>query len=110
MKASKVEGTITLADGTTSEFLIGVDGGWSQWGATRERLGQSVDVVEALKEGLFAEELLLSEEDTTCAECGGEADLDPEEGGGSRPLCTSCNRDEIDEARREQRDELGTSR
>lgn len=79
MKASEVKGTITLADGSTREFRIGTDGGWQQWGGTHDQLGASVGVVEAMVRGLFEDELLLSEEDVTCRECG--ASIEPDENG-----------------------------
>jgi hypothetical protein len=63
-KVKEIRGTITLADGSTSEFSIGIDGGWQQWGATTERLGTSVDVVEAMTLGLFDEGMMASSDDT----------------------------------------------
>lgn len=49
---AEVKGTITLRDGTVSEFSIGTDFGWSQWGATTERLGTTVGVLEGMIEGM----------------------------------------------------------
>lgn len=46
-----IEGTITLDDGSTSQFSIGSNS-WSQWGAPTERLGKTVDIIEAMAEGL----------------------------------------------------------
>lgn len=51
-RVSEVKGTIVLEDGTTSEFSIGTDFGWSQWGATMERLGTSVGILEGMVEGM----------------------------------------------------------
>lgn len=51
-KVASVSGTITLADGSVSEFVIGTDYGWQQWGATRERLGTTVGVLEGMVEGM----------------------------------------------------------
>lgn len=62
-KVQSITGTITLADGTVSEFSLGTDGGWQQWGAQRERLGRSVDVLEAIAQALLAEELVVSDPD-----------------------------------------------
>ena len=59
-KVAEIRGEITLADGTRSEFSIHKDVGWQQWGAARERLGQTVDVVvtiaQATEEWLDYEE------------------------------------------------------
>lgn len=63
MKVTEVQGTITLADGSTREFRIGTGGVWSQWGADRNALGASVEAVDAMVQGLLAEELLASESD-----------------------------------------------
>lgn len=49
---AEVKGTITLRDGTTSEFYIGTDFGWSQWGAVTERLGSTVGVLEGMIQGM----------------------------------------------------------
>ena len=43
-----IDGTITLEDGSTSSFSLSADG-WQQWGASTERLGRTVDVLEALE-------------------------------------------------------------
>lgn len=51
-KVSEIKGTIILEDGTTSEFSIGTDFGWQQWGAVTERLGSTVGVLEGMIEGL----------------------------------------------------------
>lgn len=51
-KVTQIKGTVTLADGSTSEFSIGEDFGVSQWGADIMRLGETVDVMEALVDGL----------------------------------------------------------
>jgi hypothetical protein len=52
-----ITGTIVLADGSKREFSI-ADIGWQQWGATREELGRSVDVLEAMTSALKDEGLL----------------------------------------------------
>lgn len=49
---AEVKGTIILRDGTTSEFSIGTDFGWSQWGADIPRLGTSVGILEGMIEGM----------------------------------------------------------
>lgn len=56
-RITSIEGTITLADGTTSKFIIGTDFGWQQWGADIERIGKTVDTMEALVDGLKEAEI-----------------------------------------------------
>lgn len=62
-RAEKIEGTITLPDGSTSQFQISADYGWQQWGAVTERLYRSQSVVTALVNGLTEGEALANEED-----------------------------------------------
>jgi len=50
---TSITGTITLADGSTSEFSVNNEYGWQQWGATTERLGRTVGIVEAMAEAVF---------------------------------------------------------
>ena len=57
MRVREIRGTIVLADGSTSEFAIGTDFGWQQWGADTPRLGQTVDVVEGMAQGLMDAEV-----------------------------------------------------
>ena len=61
-RVKMIEGVVTLEDGTKSEFVIGADGGWQQWGARRERLGETVKVLEEISTALLQGELLVSEE------------------------------------------------
>jgi hypothetical protein len=49
---AEISGKIILRDGTTSEFSIGTDFGWSQWGADVIRLGLTVGVLEGMIEGM----------------------------------------------------------
>ena len=53
MELVTVEGTITI-NGVDSKFRIDndVNDSWYQWGATRDRLSNSVYIVEALQRGL----------------------------------------------------------
>lgn len=50
------QGTIKLADGTTSEFLVHlpdsdrVADSWQQWGASQDRLWRTTDLVTALQD------------------------------------------------------------
>lgn len=93
----EVKGTIVLTDGTESEFSIGTDGGWQQWGANRERLGRTVDAVEAMVSGLLQEELLPSD-----TEDDEEEQDEPPALADTRPVCEVCDlplsRDETTEA------------
>ncbi|WP_457066888.1 hypothetical protein [Mycobacteroides abscessus] len=63
MKAQLIKGAITLTDGSVSEFQITSDGNWFQWGAMTERLGKSMDVVEALAKAVINDDLLADEDD-----------------------------------------------
>lgn len=60
-RVKRLEGTITLLDGSTSSFSIS-SYGWTQWEAERGRLVRSVDIVNALLSGLQDADLLESEE------------------------------------------------
>lgn len=51
----RIEGTLTLHDGTEISFSIG-EYGYQQWGADREKLSATVDLLTALSEA--AEEWL----------------------------------------------------
>lgn len=61
-KIQTVEGVITLADGSTSAFIIGRDGGWQQWGATQERAGRTVDALESMA-GALMDDLVSSDDE-----------------------------------------------
>lgn len=63
MKTSLIKGTITLTDGSESEFQITSDGNWFQWGATTERLGESMDAVEAMTKAVVTDELLAGDDE-----------------------------------------------
>lgn len=54
----RIEGTITLVDGTTSQFSISPDAGSQQWGADIKRLGHTVDIVGAMAAWTLQEDLL----------------------------------------------------
>ena len=62
-KITEIKGTITLADGTTSEFRIGTDAGWAQWGADRARLGITGEDVETMARALAEDGRLVSDSD-----------------------------------------------
>lgn len=58
-KVELVKGIIETDDGQVREFMIdGSTGDYSQWGNVPERLGETVDVVDAMVEGLVEHELL----------------------------------------------------
>jgi hypothetical protein len=50
-RIEQIAGTITLADGQRVQFSIG-ENGWYQWGAARQVLGSTADVVDAIVDGL----------------------------------------------------------
>lgn len=56
-----IEGTVTLEDGSTSMFMLYPEGDWYQWGAGQERLGESVELMDAMVRGLSDEGLLREE-------------------------------------------------
>lgn len=56
-RVASISGKITLEDGSVSEFHIGTDFGWSQWGADIPRMGESVGILEAMIKGLQDEEI-----------------------------------------------------
>jgi hypothetical protein len=54
MAIQEIRGTIKLDDGTTSEFSLSADG-YSQWGATTERLGKTVDALTSMQAAVVDE-------------------------------------------------------
>ena len=60
-RVETISGIITLEDGSTSQFFLSVDG-YSQWGANRERLGQTVHVMDALVLGLQEEAIAFADD------------------------------------------------
>lgn len=49
----RIEGKITMADGTVSEFSLDSDGTYGQWGLPPiPLLGNRVPVLEAMRDGL----------------------------------------------------------
>ncbi len=61
-RAERVKGTITLPDGTTSEFVI-YDFGWEQFDAVPDRLSRSVPIVEAIEKGLRDDSRIVGEDE-----------------------------------------------
>ena len=51
---AEITGTITLADGSTSEFSITAGCGleWAQWGAGESHLWETAEALEAMTNGL----------------------------------------------------------
>jgi len=64
MELITVEGTITI-NGVDSKFRIDndINDSWHQWGATQDRLSDSVYIVEALQSGLTEDVGLYDEEE-----------------------------------------------
>lgn len=64
MELVTVEGTITI-NGVDSKFRIDndINDSWYQWGATQDRLSDSVYIVEALQRGLTEDVGLYDEEE-----------------------------------------------
>tara|TARA_B100000575_G_scaffold188525_1_gene151870 strand:+ start:379 stop:573 length:195 start_codon:yes stop_codon:yes gene_type:complete len=63
MELITVEGTITI-NGVDSKFRIDndINDSWYQWGATQDRLSDSIYIVEALQRGLTEDVGLYDEE------------------------------------------------
>lgn len=51
--SSEIRGTITLHDGSTSDFTVTSDRGYQQWGADVPRLGRTVLLMEAIEAALI---------------------------------------------------------
>lgn len=64
MELITVEGTITI-NGVDSKFRIDNDihDSWYQWGATQDRLSDSIYIVEALQRGLMEDVGFYNEEE-----------------------------------------------
>lgn len=56
MSKIEIQGTITIDD-ETSKFSVSneIDDSWHQWGASSERLSESMFVVERLQEQIISE-------------------------------------------------------
>lgn len=48
-----ITGVITTVDGETRQFHILPETGWHQWGNATEKLGDTVDALEAMTEGVM---------------------------------------------------------
>lgn len=46
----RISGKILMSDGSETEFSIEGDLGWQQWGNITEKLGATVDLMDALSE------------------------------------------------------------
>ena len=64
MELITVEGTITI-NGVDSKFRIDndINDSWYQWGATQDRLSDSIYIVEALQRGLMEDIAFYNEEE-----------------------------------------------
>tara|TARA_R100001086_G_scaffold162938_1_gene87827 strand:- start:777 stop:974 length:198 start_codon:yes stop_codon:yes gene_type:complete len=64
MELITVEGTITI-NGVDSKFRIDndINDSWYQWGATQDRLSDSIYIVEALQRGLMEDVAFYNEEE-----------------------------------------------
>ena len=64
MELITVEGTITI-NGVDSKFRIDndINESWYQWGATQDRLSDSIYIVEALQRGLMEDVAFYNEEE-----------------------------------------------
>lgn len=64
MELITIEGTIAI-NGIDSKFRIDndINDSWYQWGATQDRLSESVYIVEALQRGLTEDVGLYNEEE-----------------------------------------------
>lgn len=63
MKVTRIEGTMTTADGQTRQFQITSEG-THQWGNTVEHLGHTVDPLEVIAAAL-AEDSHFTDDDET---------------------------------------------
>ena len=63
IKIENITGMIHTTDGKTRSFTIGEDGGWQQWGASAEDLGNTVDALEAIARVLMEDDLIASVDD-----------------------------------------------
>ena len=54
MHVTAIEGTFRLSDGSTTRFSIdGPESGWYQWGNDRSKLGETVDLLNALSDAAY---------------------------------------------------------
>jgi len=62
-QVKEITGTITLADGSVSEFSLSGEGSWQQWGAVQDRLFKTVEALETISNALESEDLLYREDE-----------------------------------------------
>lgn len=58
LKIARIEGTITLTNGTTSQFYLSKNGEWQQWGNTTDNMGVVAEALEQIVYALHDEDLL----------------------------------------------------
>lgn len=64
MKATYIIGKVVLENGETVEFSLGADGSIQRWGNTVENVSESIDVTEAMSEGILDAELWAEDDDS----------------------------------------------
>lgn len=57
-QVTAITGEVITADGAKRQFSLSADYSWSQWGETVEKLGNTVNLMEALQ--MAASEFLVS--------------------------------------------------
>lgn len=62
-KIDEITGTITLKDGSTSNFRIGTDGVWMQGGNTSARLAETSEALDSMARVLMEDDMLVSDND-----------------------------------------------
>lgn len=60
-QVKSITGEVITADGAKRKFSLSADYSWQQWGETTEKLGNTVDLIEALQRA--ASEFLVSDYD-----------------------------------------------
>lgn len=58
LKIARIEGTITLTNGTTSQFCLSKNGEWQQWGNTTDNMRVGAEALEQIVNALYDEDLL----------------------------------------------------
>lgn len=53
MGVKEIRGVFVHDDGTEAQWNITAQDGWNQWGNNTERLGSTVDLIEAISEAVY---------------------------------------------------------
>jgi hypothetical protein len=88
-----ITGKILLSDGSETEFSIQPDLGWQQWGNITEKIGATVDLMDALAEA-SAEFVHEPAEEEECSFCGEMRSPDQFEDGLRCKLCAEKDEEE----------------